>query len=226
MNQKTSMPKRPTHQNFFKISINIVLIFHEGKGYFAFQQLNLMKALFKSCFTLFCLLTVLSCKIDQDKKVDRQKFRFKVGADSNLFFRNVRQIYYDRESPDGKWQAYRLIERYKQHDRPCLYAVIVIHWIKDEAYLLIENNDAIANEDFLSIIIKDSSNAKLDTIQLKDRGRERMLEFASKIYEAIQEKKYIAVLQNGSYVPIFQEKVEREAFRITMGDFYRLTKVF
>jgi hypothetical protein len=65
-----------------------------------------------------------------------------------------------------------------------------------------------------------------DTIRLKERGRERMLEFGSKIYEAVQAKKEMIVLSKGKYVPLLKEDKEREAFRITMADYYRLTGIF
>jgi hypothetical protein len=53
-----------------------------------------------------------------------------------------------------------------------------------------------------------------------------MLEFGSKIYEAIQAKKDLIVLSNGKYVPLLKDEKEREAFRITMADYYRLTGIF
>src|SRR6187549_665039 len=96
---------------------------------------------------------LIGCKIDRDKKVDRAKFQFEMGDDSELFYRNVRQIYYDRSSPDGTWQAYRFGGRYAGNDRPVIQPVIVINWLKDEAYLLIETNEVLSQEDFLEVII-------------------------------------------------------------------------
>jgi hypothetical protein len=177
---------------------------------------------FRSILPFLLPLLLSACKIDRDKKVNREKFQFKIGADANLFFRNVRQVYYDRESPDGKWQAYRFSDRKTNNEQPSLNAVIVIQWIKDEAYLLIEPNSILAEEDLISVVIKNQS----DTIRLKERGRERMLEFGSKIYEAILTKKDMTVLSNGKYVPIFEDDKEREVFRITMADYYRLTGIF
>ena len=128
-------------------------------------------------------LMLMSCKIDQDRKADPEKFAFEVREDADLFFRNVRQIYYDRSSPDGRWQAYRLSDRYTGNERPMITPVIVIQWLEDEAYLLVESNEVLANEDALEVIIEK------DTISLRERGRERMLQFTSKIYEGIQQKR-------------------------------------
>jgi len=175
---------------------------------------------------ILIILSLSGCKIDRDKKVDRARFQFETGDDSELFFRNVRQIYYDRNSPDGTWQAYRLSDRYRGNERPLILPVFVINWLKDEAYLLIDTNEILSEEDYLEVIIKDPANGKSDTLTLNQRGRDRMLEFASKIYEAIQSGKKINVKSKGEFLPVLNEDIDREIFRITMSDYYRLTRVF
>lgn len=161
-----------------------------------------------------------SCKIDQDRKADPEKFTFEVRDDADLFFRNVRQIYYDRSSPDGKWQAYRFSDQYTGQDRPMITPVIVIQWLKDEAYLLVESNPVLENEDALIVTIE------ADTISLRERGRERMLQFASQIYDGLQEKKRMQIKVNNEFIPFLTEDSDRESFRVVMGDFYRLTGVY
>jgi hypothetical protein len=181
-----------------------------------------------NCIKLLFLVFLLQvgCKIDREKEVDRSKFQFKIGADANLFFRNVRQIYYDRSSPDGTWQAYRFSDRYTGNDRPVIEPVIVINWLQDEAYLLIDVNDLLGEEDMIIVTISDAHANKTDTLYLNQRGRERMLEFGSKLYEAIQANRKVAVQSKGEFVPVFNDEIDREAFRITVSDFYRLTRVF
>ena len=175
---------------------------------------------------LLIIASLAGCKIDRDKKVDRLKFQFEVGDDSELFFRNVRQIYYDRSSPDGTWQAYRFGDRYQGNDRPMILPVIVINWLQDEAYLLIDTNELLSEEDDLQVIISDTSTLKKDTLILNQRGRERMLEFGSRLYEAIQTNQKMTVKSKGKLVPLLMERDDRETFRITMSDYYRLTRVF
>lgn len=175
---------------------------------------------------LLIIASLAGCKIDRDKKVDRAKFQFEVGDDSELFFRNVRQIYYDRSSPDGTWQAYRFGDRYLGNDRPVIVPVIVINWLQDEAYLLIDSNELLSDEDDLQVIISDTSTLKTDTLILNQRGRERMLEFGSRLYEAIQANQKMTIRSKGEFVPLLVEGNDRETFRITMSDYYRLTRVF
>ncbi|MFM8912904.1 MAG: hypothetical protein ACKOE6_08325 [Flammeovirgaceae bacterium] len=175
-------------------------------------------------FILLVSVAIFGCKIDRDKKVDRSKYSFIIGDDAELFFRNVRQIYYDRSSPDGTWQAYRFANRFKGEDHPAILPVIVINWLKDEAYLLIDTNQALSNEDFLRVKIKTQNDSFV--VDLDERGRERMLEFGSVIYEAIQRNDSVFIWYNGRYQPILTDADERESFRIPMADFYRLTRVF
>lgn len=172
---------------------------------------------------LLLMISLAGCKIDRDKKVDRSKYTFTINDDAELFFRNVRQIYYDRSSPDGTWQAYRFSDRYLGEARPMIYPVIVINWLKDEAYLLIDTNATLSNEDNLQVQIANKTDTTI--IELKERGRERMLEFGTKVYEAIQSGNEMSVFFHGKYVPIFTDGNDRESFRIPMGDFYRLTRV-
>ena len=175
---------------------------------------------------ILIILSLPGCKIDHDKRVDRVKFQFETGDDSELFFRNVRQLYYDRKSPDGTWQAYRFSDRYRGNDRPVILPVIVINWLKDEAYLLIETNEMLGEEDYLEVIITDSVTSKSDTLILNQRGRERMLESGSRLYEAIQANQKIEVRSKGKFLPLLKEDIDRETFRVTMSDYYRLTRVF
>lgn len=171
------------------------------------------------------ILLLSGCKIDRDRNVDRTKFQFEMGDDSELFFRNLRQIYYDRSSPDGTWQAYRFSDDYRGNDRPVIIPVIVINWLKDEAYLLIESNDFLDDEESLRVVITDSTS-KTDTITLNQRGRERMLEFGSRLYEAVMSNHKISIQTRGDFLPILTEKQDREAYRVTLADYYRLTRVF
>jgi hypothetical protein len=176
---------------------------------------------------ILIIMLLPGCKIDRDKKVDRVKFQFETGDDSEIFFRNVRQIYYDRTSPpDGTWQAYRFSNRYHGNARPVILPVIVINWLKDEAYLLIDTNEMLSEEDYLEVIITDSVTSKSDTLTLNQRGREHMLEFGSKLYEAIQANEKIEVRSKGKFLPVLNEDIDRETFRVTMSDYYRLTRVF
>jgi hypothetical protein len=167
-----------------------------------------------------------ACKIDRKKTIDRDKFTFKTTDDSLLFFKNVRRIYYDfQDLPQAKWYAFRYSDRDQSDERPVLTPVIVIDWLKDEAYVLIEGNTLLSTES--SFIIRETNKTgKVFEYSLGQRGRENMLEFATKIYEGILDEHEISIQFQGSFTPLFADDEDRDNFRVVMGDYYRLTRVF
>lgn len=174
---------------------------------------------------LVSLQLIGGCKIDRKEVVDRDRFTFKATEDSYLFFKNVRQIYYDfTDLPQARWHAYRYGDRYKGNERPMLTPVIVVAWIKNEAYLLIEPNELLQAEEML--IIHEIANGKTYEYRLGERGRENMLEFATKIYEGIMAENEILIRVNDQYERLFTNEEDAENFRVVMGDYYRLTRIF
>lgn len=173
------------------------------------------------------LISLTSCKIDREGVIDRDKFTFRAGDDSYLFFKNVRQIYYDvQELPKARWIAYRHGNRYQGNSRPALTPVIVVDWFKNEAYLLVEPNELLAEESSLIVREEEPGTTKSYEYALRERGRENMLEFATKIYEGIMAGNKISVRHNNHFVPLFPTDEDADLFRIVMSDYYRLTKVF
>jgi hypothetical protein len=184
----------------------------------------MVQKLFFICFVM--LFMVSACKIDRKKAVDRDKFTFKVSNDSFLFFRNVRQIYYDfQDLPEAKWYAYRFSDRSKSEHTPVLTPVIVIDWLNDESYVLLEPNGSLESETTFSIREKNRAGKYVE-YSLAQRGRENMLEFASKIYEGIMDENEIYINVSNSWYPLFAGADDRDNFRIVMSDYYRLTNIF
>jgi len=174
---------------------------------------------------LLLIILITSCQIDKDKKVDREKFTFKTGHDTQLFFKNVRQSDYDlEENKAAKLNVFRHEDRLITDDQPVINLAIVNNFMDDEAYLLIEPNDSLNVFDLLQIEIRNDSVT--DLIMLKSVNRESMLEFASRIFEGIQKDAEFFVIHQDERIPILDEKEEREAFRITTSDYYRLTRVY
>lgn len=173
------------------------------------------------------LFLLAACKIDRKPVIDRDKFSYAYTDDSFLFFRNVRQIYYDfQDLPKARWYAYRWSDRYKGNQFPTLNPVIVIDWDKKESYLLVEGNELLVAEDFLVVKEINQRTGKSYTYSLNDRGRENMLEFATKIYEGIMAENQLQIRTNGKFVALFQSPNQSDSFRIAMADYYRLTNIF
>lgn len=186
--------------------------------------LVIMKPIVQYAFFMALLFT--GCKLDREKSIDRARFSFKITADSYLFFKNVRQIYYDfNDLKEAGWHAYRLSNRYRGNDVPVLNPTLVVDWRKDEAYVLIETNAVLADLPALVIYEQSSSSGITYSYTLAERGKENMLEFATKIYEGIMAENEFTIDVNGVNIPIFQGEEARENFRVAMADYYRLTRI-
>lgn len=177
-------------------------------------------------YSVIFIIVFVSCKIDHDKKIDREKFNFKTGDDTELFFKNMRQSYYDLEENEAaKFNVFRYEDRVQKADHPLLNLAIVINYLQDEAYLLLEPDEHLRNQERLEILWSSETGTE-GTIVLENYNREEMLEFASQVYEALQKKADFELKSEDGTDPILTDQQEREAFRVTVSDFYRLTRIY
>ncbi len=174
---------------------------------------------------LFILAGLFSCNIDRDKSVDREKFKFRTGDDTELFFKNVRQSDYNLEENQAAGLRVFRHENIQPADSvPVIVPAIVMNVLQDEAYILLEPANGLEAEDPLTIVLIGSTDS--DTLKLELPNRENNLEFATRIYEHLQAGGRFNVILNGNYVPFLADPDYRESFRITMGDYYRLTRIY
>ncbi|MEJ2003618.1 MAG: hypothetical protein P8X57_01345 [Cyclobacteriaceae bacterium] len=165
------------------------------------------------------------CSIDKDKAVDRERFTFKIGDDTLLFFKNIRQSDYDLEDNEAaKLRVYRHEKRPVDDSIPYLSPAIVISILRDEAYILLEPSTILMDEDTLQVaLVKD---AAADTISIQTMNRENNLEFASRLYEHLQQAGSFYIRVNGKFEPFLTDNEIRESFRVTLADYYRLTRIY
>ena len=176
--------------------------------------------------SLLIILILGACTIDGEKKIDRSKITFKTGSDTQLFFKNVRQSYYDiEENEAAKFNVYRLSKRSLDESKPIFNLAIVNNFLNDEAYLLLEPNTATPDLPFEVISTNDSTNTSR-VIRLQAQNRETTANFAADIYEDIQLGSKFTLKLGDSTRAILDNQQEREAFRITVADYLRLIRVF
>lgn len=176
-----------------------------------------------SAYLLIFLILFAGCQIDSDKKVERDKFLFKTGDDTELFFKNVRQSDYDLETNEAaKFNVFRHEDRPLEDSVLWITPAIVMNYLQDEAYILLEPSQLLVSEDELVVV----HAASYDTLRLATPNREENLEFASRIYEHIKTGDTLLIRTGNKYKPFLMDRTEAEIFRVTMGDYYRLTRIF
>ena len=173
---------------------------------------------------LIVLAGLSACNLDKNTQVDETQAKFTTSDASELFFKNMRQVRYDQqEMAEAKLNVFRLGDRSEAEDYPVLNLAIVINWRYDEAYLLLEPNAYLQKMDSIQVTWQDTVRQEGGTYVWAGGNKEAQFAFASQLYRSIQ-RGYRLYVKNprGEEERFLHQYDDREAFRITMFDYYRL----
>ncbi|NJL15070.1 MAG: hypothetical protein HC913_20090 [Microscillaceae bacterium] len=143
-------------------------------------------------------------------------------------FKNVRQIYYDLEvQPATQLHIYRFKNREQvAQNQPIINLALVHNWRYDEAYILIEPNGFFENSRNLEINWQNGSNpSQKGRLSFQAGNKATHFKFAVELYEAITQNNNLFIRQQGRDFPILKDDRQREAFRRTMVDYFKLIGV-
>ncbi len=173
---------------------------------------------------LIMLGSLAGCNLDKDTQVDDKKAKFTTSDPSELFFKNVRQIYYDQEEmAAAKLNIFRLGDRSEAEDYPVINLAIASNWRYDEAYLLVEPNAYLEKLDSIRVTWKSPESQQEGTYRWAQGNKEAQFAFASQLYRSIQQGHQLYVTNpRGEQERLLDRYDDREAFRKTMFDYYRL----
>ena len=158
-----------------------------------------------------------SCNADRNKKVDVDEFDFSTTDASELYFKNIRESYYNVEEKDGI-KVFRL-KAYDDIEKSVMKPMIVYHWRTDKAYLMLEFSDDVDAEDISLQLAGSAQNYEI--VQIKDH-----LALANDLYNTINEEKECLLNQGGELTPLFSETSEKSNFSLVLYDFFRFTNVY
>jgi len=183
-----------------------------------------MMSLFK-IFGISSLVFVLLISFFNEKKpnIDNQDSILAINDASRLYFKNVRQAYYDIEGRnDAKMNIYRLGKRVTTEEEAVLNVAIIINRIKDEAYLYVEPSAAFGSEDVINIRWESEDQSTSGELNFRSGDRYDHYGFMEKIYPLILANASFRAEIAGEWLPILINQKERDAIRITSFDYFRL----
>lgn len=199
------------------------------KHYWAYEQsliisrYGLAMRHFLSLYTLLLPFLIVSCDGSKSKKVDEKSAKFTTSDASELFFKNVRSIQYNKTVMDeAKLDVYRIKEQVEAEDRPILNLSIVVNWRYDEAYVLTEPNGYLQSLDTIKILWQDTVAQDSGVFQFANGNKAEHFQLAVQLYRSIQDQRPLYVLNDEQKIPFMHRRDEREAFRKTMVDYLRL----
>lgn len=190
-----------------------------------------MKAIFATFLILVVSIFFYSCNPDKEKRVSPTESKNTTTQNSVLFFKNMRSLDYDKkDEPKLKREIYIHEDANKDSIAPVLNLTIVYLWDKDKAYIISTPNQYIENyfeenkNDTLKIRWKNPQTKAQGTLFYIAGHVDTQYEFATRIYNSILDNYEFYMLPNE--IPILATHKERETFRMTMMDYYRLVGVF
>ncbi len=164
-----------------------------------------------------------SCAQHKEVAIDPKKPVFDTQESTKLFFRNMRQSYYDvEEMKPAKIEVFRIGERSEDPMAAVIPVKIIHQWANDKAYAMVEANEFLNGMDTLTVVWKDSTQQAGEYIFPMASPQPKHFEFASNIYRSIQSGHQMSLKVAGEEKELFSTRESREPFRKTMVDFYRL----
>ncbi len=175
--------------------------------------------------SIIFLLMLFACNPDKDRLVDRNEPIFKTNDATRLFFKNVRLLYYDlEEQNEGKIQILKLGDRIDDSSEAIINVYIINNWHQDRAYPMISPSAYFDGLEVIDIeMIKADGSSEIITFDTQSNMDEHFY-VATSIYEGLLKKYKFKLSEKGK--ELFTDSDQREAFRVTMVDFYRLVGIY
>jgi hypothetical protein len=178
-----------------------------------------MMKLFK-IFGIGTLVWVFVLSFFNEKRETEDRSPTAITAASRLYFMNVRQPFYDRENRmDAKMNIFRFSKREKDAELPAIGLSIIINRIKDDAYVFVEPSEKITD---LVMEMRYVVDEEIGEISFLGGDRFAHFEFVEKVYPLLLKDARFELKLDEVWVPILEGKRERDAFRITSFDYFRL----
>ncbi|MDN3669088.1 hypothetical protein QWY93_07090 [Echinicola jeungdonensis] len=149
----------------------------------------------------------------------------RITASSRLFFENVRQIKYEKETRrDAKMDIFRLKKRIKSKKLYLINLSIIISRLRDEAYIFVEPSEILSQQNKIQLRWHDQHQRENGQISFEPGDRFAHFDFVKKLFLLLEEDKDFEVKINGAWKKILADEKERKAFITTATDYFRLVE--
>lgn len=142
---------------------------------------------------------------------------------SRLYFKNMRQYYYDVEKKDeAKLDIFRYGKRLKDENRPFINLSIIISRIKDKAFIYLEPSELLNDEKEIQVRWENLENGNTGTLSFIPGDRHSHFDFVARLAPLIEDGTRFQVKIDSDWQTILDSEKERYAFTVTAEDYFRL----
>lgn len=172
---------------------------------------------------LLFVLAIFACSVNTSKKVELDKLKFSYTDDAYIFFRNMRQTNYDLEvMEEGGWRIYRHEDRQKDSTDFYFNISLVVNWRANKVYPIVEMTKNIDKENF-QVYWEAIESSDKGVIAMEGEKRSDEMIFTAKLYNTMVDEVELFVDYKNKKLPLFADTDQKEAFRVSLYDFYRMT---
>jgi hypothetical protein len=137
----------------------------------------------------------------------------------------MRQSSYDLEvMEDGGWRIYRHEDRLTDTSDFYFNISLVVNWRVNRVYPIIEMTKSIEKDGFQVVWEAIETNDK-GIISLEGNQRRNEMIFSTKLYNKMIDEVQLYVIYKNKKLPLFVSSDQKEAFRVSLYDFYRMTGI-
>lgn len=162
-----------------------------------------------------------------EKEIDPEKPAFQIFADTKIYFKNTRQLDYDIQSlGNGVMEIYRHKKRSNTEAVPSFTVALAANWRNEEAYLAIEPNSFFTHKDTIRLEWQSGDTAQ-GIYEFCFGSKPEHFKFASQVFLSIKQQHNLFIwYKKQEKIPFLANENEKQAFRKTMIDYYRLVRIY
>lgn len=143
------------------------------------------------------------------KQINLQEIAFTSTNSSELYFKNIRSYFYDKEErEDARFMLYRIGSRTED-----LSFVLVNNWLMDESYIIVESK-----HDNFSVEWRYKNETGI--VKLDGENNRAHYIFAAELFEQLDRKADLWLLNDATKSPFTEE--EKASLRTTLKDYFKL----
>jgi len=145
-----------------------------------------------------------------------------------LYFRNLRQFYYEKEEKEeAKMDLFRLTSRNQDSLAPAINFTLVHNWSMNQAFIVGEKNAWFGTMDTVSIFWSNEATKEFGSLLLTDFDAEQHYLFALEFYNLVRhaEVRFFVEERPDKRLEFLQSEKERASLRKTIKDYFKLVGV-
>lgn len=166
---------------------------------------------------------IVGCQSKDPTSISVEDIDFMTNDASEIFFKNVRQSYYDKqEIAAAGMDVFRMSDRNLDADYPLIHLAIAYNWRNDQAFLMVEPNAGITNPEEFELWRINTAEEDTAVIRYTMGNMKDQVTFAHRVFQALSAEDQLYFYDGQAASPIFDKFEDREVLRKTVLDYYKL----